>query len=335
MAAAYASFAADGIYRQPRTYVKVTASDGETVVLEKPVTEHVAMKETTAYFMNKLLQGVVTGGTGTSARFNGMAIAGKTGTTSDNYDRYFAGYTPYYAAAVWTGYDQPEKISASGNPAITMWKKVMEEIHMECPNKPFNKPESGYTSVEVCMDSGLLPTDACRADLRGARVMTVEVPQGSEPAEHCAMHTVVSYCTEGKCLSGLTCPTVTTVGVLDIVREEYFTNPDDPENSRIVAEDDANALTRVPGIGKKTAQQIFLELKYKLKPGDGPVSFSAPAGAAPANTVYRDALTGLANLGYDEDMAGPLLKEALAADPDLSVGEALRAVLKAVGKGKM
>ena len=109
--------------------------------------------------------------------------------------------------------------------------------------------------------------------------------------------------------------------------------PDDLR--RIVAEDDANALTRVSGIGKKTAQQIFLELKYKLKPGDGPVSFSVPAGAAPANTVYRDALTGLANLGYDEDMAGPLLKEALAADPDLSVGEALRAVLKAVGKGKM
>ena len=109
--------------------------------------------------------------------------------------------------------------------------------------------------------------------------------------------------------------------------------PDDLR--RIVLEDDANALTRVPGIGKKTAQQIFLELKYKLKPGDGPVSFSAPTGAAPANTVYRDALTGLANLGYDEDMAGPLLKEALAADPDLSVREALRAVLKAVGKGKM
>ena len=109
--------------------------------------------------------------------------------------------------------------------------------------------------------------------------------------------------------------------------------PDDLR--RIVAEDDANALTRVSGIGKKTAQQIFLELKYKLKPGDGPVSLSAPSASAPANTVYRDALTGLANLGYDEDMAGPLLKEALAADPDLSVGEALRAVLKAVGKGKM
>jgi penicillin-binding protein 1A len=275
MAAAYASFAADGIYRQPRTYVKVTASDGETVVLEKPVTEHVAMKETTAYFMNKLLQGVVTGGTGTSARFNGMAIAGKTGTTSDNYDRYFAGYTPYYAAAVWTGYDQPEKISASGNPAITMWKKVMEEIHMECPNKPFNKPESGYTSVEVCMDSGLLPTDACRADLRGARVMTVEVPQGSEPAEHCAMHTVVSYCTEGKCLSGLTCPTVTTVGVLDIVREEYFTNPDDPENSRILAEDDAYVLSSL----QKAIEPV-------LPTEENPVG--SPGGCPVHNGLYLD-----------------------------------------------
>ena len=109
--------------------------------------------------------------------------------------------------------------------------------------------------------------------------------------------------------------------------------PDDLR--RIVAEDDANALTRVPGIGKKTAQQLFLELKYKLKPGDGPVSLSAPGSASPASNVYRDALTGLANLGYDEDMAGPLLKEALAADPDLSVGEALRAALKALGKGKI
>ena len=107
--------------------------------------------------------------------------------------------------------------------------------------------------------------------------------------------------------------------------------PDDLR--RIVAEDDANALTRVSGIGKKTAQQIFLELKYKLKPGDGPVAL--PSGGAPAqNSVFRDALTGLTNLGYDEDAVAPLLKEALAAEPELSVGEALRAALKVLGKGK-
>ena len=277
MASAYASFASGGIYRQPRTYVKVTASDGETVVLEKEVTEHVAMKESTAYFMNKLLQGVITGGTGTSARFNGMAIAGKTGTTSDNYDRYFVGYTPYYSAAVWTGYDQPEKISASGNPAITMWKKVMEEIHMECPDKPFSKPETGLSTVEVCTDSGMLPTDACRADLRGARVMKVEVPQGSEPVETCTMHTVVSYCKDGKCLSGITCPfdSVTTVGVLDLVREEYFTNPDDPENSRIVAEDDAYVLASL----QKAVEPV-------LPTEEDPVG--TPGGCTVHNGMYYD-----------------------------------------------
>ena len=107
--------------------------------------------------------------------------------------------------------------------------------------------------------------------------------------------------------------------------------PDDLR--RIVADDDAAALTRVPGIGKKTAQQIFLELKYKLKPGDGPVSLTSTAVQKPS--VFRDALTGLTNLGYDEDKAGQVLKDVLEKDPDLEVGEALRAALKAMAKGKM
>lgn len=104
--------------------------------------------------------------------------------------------------------------------------------------------------------------------------------------------------------------------------------PDDLR--RIVAEDDAAALTQVSGIGKKTAQQIFLELKYKLK-GDAPVSFSPAAGKA---SVYRDALTGLANLGYDEDTAGQVLRKVLENEPELEVGEALRAALKALARGK-
>ena len=105
--------------------------------------------------------------------------------------------------------------------------------------------------------------------------------------------------------------------------------PDDLR--RIVADDDASALTHVSGIGKKTAQQIFLELKYKLK-GDAPVSLSSPAGKA--NSVYRDALTGLVNLGYDEETAGRVLKEVLEKDADLDVGEALRSALKALARGK-
>ncbi|WP_418765286.1 Holliday junction branch migration protein RuvA [Mailhella sp.] len=106
--------------------------------------------------------------------------------------------------------------------------------------------------------------------------------------------------------------------------------PDDLR--RVVADDDASALTQVSGIGKKTAQQIFLELKYKLK-GDAPVSFAA-ATATGRPSVYRDALTGLANLGYDEDTAGQVLRKVLEQEPDLEVGEALRAALKALARGK-
>ena len=240
MAAAYATFANQGIYNTPRTYLRVTKveNDGtETVVLENEGESHVAMKETTAYLMNQMLKTVVNGGagsTGTAARFNGMTIAGKTGTTSDNYDRYFVGYTPYYVAAVWTGYEQPEKISYSGNPAITMWKKVMQQVHADLPNKDFEKPSSGLESVEVCMDSGLRPTDACRADVRGtSRVITVTVAAGTAPTEECNVHVLRDYCTEGKCLATDHCPaeSVKQVAVLDHVREDYgpeITANDDP-----------------------------------------------------------------------------------------------------------
>lgn len=106
--------------------------------------------------------------------------------------------------------------------------------------------------------------------------------------------------------------------------------PDDLR--RIVAEDDAAALTQVSGIGKKTAQQIFLELKYKLKGEAAVMSGSSVSGGA--SSVYRDALTGLSNLGYDENTAGQVLRKVLEAEPDLEVGEALRAALKALARGK-
>lgn len=264
MAAAYATFPNGGVYHEPRTYVKVTASDGETVVLENEGEEHVAMKETTAYFMNTLLQGVINSGTGGSAKFSGMTIAGKTGTTSENYDRYFVGYTPYYVAAVWTGYDSPEKISYSGNPAITMWKKVMQKIHEDLPNKQFSTPSTGLETVEVCLDSGLRPTDACRADVRGsARVQTVTVAAGTAPTESCTMHTLVDYCTEGKCLAGEYCPaeSVKQVGMLDYVREDY--------GESIKADDDAYLLVNMQKAVEETGCPVHTQAVVEPEPEPG------------------------------------------------------------------
>lgn len=115
----------------------------------------------------------------------------------------------------------------------------------------------------------------------------------------------------------------TAVAILSVFR------PDDLR--RMVAEDDMLSLTRVSGIGKKTGQQIFLELKYKLK-GDATLPTSAPG--TKAGGVFGDAVAGLTNLGYTEEDAVRAVKQALADEPDLDVGSALRAALKALAKGK-
>jgi penicillin-binding protein 1A len=252
MAAAYAAFANNGIYTTPRTYLRVEDAEGN-VILENESESRVAMKETTAYLMNKLLKNAVAAGTGTSARFNGMAIAGKTGTTSQNYDRYFVGYTPYYVAAVWTGYDENEKISYDGNPAITMWKKVMQQVHAELPNKDFTRPASGLQTVTICADSGKLCTDACHADPRGSRAISVEIPAEIEFAETdvCMLHTFRDYCTAGACLATTACTVdcVIQAGLLNIPRVDYG-----PE---IVAEDAAYViadLERTMGLVPRLAE---------------------------------------------------------------------------------
>ena len=191
--------------------------------------------------MTKMLEGVVESGTGTSAKFDGMHIAGKTGTTSDYSDRYFVGYTPYYVAAVWVGYKYNARISYSGNPAITMWKKVMERIHEDLPDQEFYRPDNGLETVAVCADSGLLPTKACRHDLRGSRVIEVEIGAGTAPTQECDKHVYKRYCTSGHVVAGASCPSskCTYVGLLDITREKY--------GSSIYAEDSSYRLTAHDG----------------------------------------------------------------------------------------
>lgn len=219
MAAAYAAFVNDGVYTEPRTYTLVTDQD-DKVILDNEADSWVAMSETTAYFMNKYLRQVVTSGTGTSANFSGMTVAGKTGTTTDNYDRYFVGYTPYYVAAVWTGYEVNIKINASGNPSAKLFKQVMSKVHANLPNKSFDTPTSGLTKVSVCLDCGKLATDLCANDVRGSRVQTVEVAAGTAPTETCTCHVPILWCTESDSPATEYCPEETVVekSVVDYTR---------------------------------------------------------------------------------------------------------------------
>ena len=195
MAEAYATFANNGVYTESRTYTRVEDSSGVVILQKDPVREPV-IKDTTAYYMNNMLSNVVTAGTGTAAKLPNMVAAGKTGTTSENYDRWFVGYTPYYTAAVWTGYAQNEKITQS-NPAVPLWQKVMSRLHEGLENKSFPAPNGLVTVDAFCLDSGLLATEYCTLDPRGSRVSSETVHQDDLPTDVCTVHTadgVVKLC---------------------------------------------------------------------------------------------------------------------------------------------
>ena len=205
MAAAYAIFPNNGVYNEPRTYTKITDQDGN-VILDNTSDSWQAVDEVTAYFMNNYLRQVITSGTGGSAGFSGMTVAGKTGTTTDNYDRYFVGYTPYYVAAVWTGYEKNIKINASGNPSAKLFRQVMSKVHANLPNKSFSTPDGGMTRVTVCMDCGNLASDLCASDIRGSRVRQVLVAAGTAPTTTCTCHVAIQWCNEGEAIASEFCP---------------------------------------------------------------------------------------------------------------------------------
>mgnify|MGYP002600180960 FL=1 len=224
MAQAYATFANEGVYREARTYTKVVDSDGK-VVLDNTQQSHVAMKDMTAWYITYMLENTVESGTGTAAQIENMTVAGKTGTTTSDFDRWFAGYTPYYTGVVWCGYDDPEEVvltDSSTNPAIVLWQKVMEQVHDGLANKEFNKP-TNVVECTVCRDSGLLMTDACREDPRGSRAVTVELSLYDVPTQNCDVHKEVEICGASGHVVNEYCKqvegnTTKTVGLLDVSR---------------------------------------------------------------------------------------------------------------------
>ena len=181
---AYAAIANGGTYVTPKLYTRVTDSDGN-VILDNtnPATRQV-IKETTAFLLTSAMQDVVTSGTGGRVNFGGMAIAGKTGTTTGPTDAWFVGYTPYYTAATWTGYDNNVDLnSAEDGVSKTLWRKVMKRVHEDLPNTQFPVP-SGIVQVAVCSQSGKLPIPG----LCDGSVYTEYFAEGTEPTESCDVH---------------------------------------------------------------------------------------------------------------------------------------------------
>ncbi len=204
---AFASLTNGGVWREGRTYLKVLDSDGN-VVLDNTQETHRAVSEKAANYMNYMLDYAVSYGTASPARIPGMSVAGKTGTTSDDNDRWFAGYTPYYTAVVWCGFDQPETIYLTNNytnPSARLWHAVMEPLHEGLEDKPLYDYNHMQT-VAICTESGLLATEACYADPREySCVMTTSLYPEDVPKGYCNLHVMTPYCESGHAPAGPFC----------------------------------------------------------------------------------------------------------------------------------
>lgn len=233
MTQAYAALANGGTFLKARTFSEVRDSRGD-VIIDNSTEGRTVYKESTAYITTALLQKVITGSYGTARRditfyksFDGIEVAGKTGSTNDNKDNYFCGYTPDYTICSWYGYDNNKTIVASGNPATQAWNAVMQKIyeHHEQNGTPYTKkfavPADVVTGVKYCSVSGKAPCAACELDLG---VMNGEMKviysdgvytRDTVPTAECDCHITVKYdsVTKAVCLDGCACPEANLIDV--------------------------------------------------------------------------------------------------------------------------
>ena len=180
LCAAYAAIANNGNYIEPIYYTKILDHNGN-VLIEKNSAGRSVIKESTAWLLTSAMEDVVNQGTGTACQLDDMTVAGKTGTTDAYNDLWFVGYTPYYTCAVWSGFDNNEKLPEDARDFHkNLWKKVMTRIHEGLPDKEFDMPAS-VEKISICEETGLLPRAGCP-------VITEYFDIGDVPTDYCAQH---------------------------------------------------------------------------------------------------------------------------------------------------
>lgn len=209
MTNAFATFANQGVHTEPVTFTKVYDRRGNLILDKKPERNRV-VSEQVAFIMTDMLREAVTSGTGSRARLDQgnsqIPVAGKTGTTSDQKDAWFVGYTPYYTAGVWIGHDLPEKLQQGSRMAAELWQTIMVRVHEDHAPKSFEQPD-GLVRVSICSKSGKLPTELCALDPRGSTVRSELFVQGTQPTEYCELHVQADiHVPSGKLANELTPP---------------------------------------------------------------------------------------------------------------------------------
>ncbi len=215
MVTAYTTFAGDGMYAEYRSYSRVVGYDGKTV-LDNPVERETVFSEQTSFLMTDVLQQSVYSIAG-AARIKNIATAGKSGTTSSYKDRWFIGYTPYYLAGIWWGYDTPSELNNTHH--FNMWNQVMTQLHQMkgITEGTFDKP-SGLVYTAVCTKSGKLPGPYCATDQSGNAVESFYYKEGTQPTEVCNVHHQLYVCNASGKIAHEGCTEVTLKTFVDIDR---------------------------------------------------------------------------------------------------------------------
>ncbi len=260
--AAYATIANEGKYYKPTLFTKILDHDGNVMIDHTVPESRQVLKASTAFLLTDAMTDVVTKGTGTSVNFSDeIAIAGKTGTTSDYKDVWFAGYTPYYTATTWTGYDNNVKMTdtAEKNLSKTMWRAVMEKLHEGKAAKGFDIP-ADIVTASVCSKSGKLPIGG----VCSGTTVTEYFAKGTVPTETCDIHFSGMVCAATGLAASSTCP-YQTQGVVELtpgddgtVKTKYCPHTAeylaDPANAQAIAEAQA-ALAQQQQAAAIAAQQ--------------------------------------------------------------------------------
>ncbi len=163
MAGAYATIANDGVYIKPTFYTTIVNNKGRSVI-EAKQEKRTVFSEQVAFILKQLLKQPVEGnyGTATYCSISGIDVAAKTGTTDENYDKWLCGFTPYYTAVTWYGFDNNESIYYyNQNPAGIIWANVMRSVHNGLTGARFTEP-SWITREEICADTGMLARTGCK-----------------------------------------------------------------------------------------------------------------------------------------------------------------------------
>jgi penicillin-binding protein, 1A family len=208
LTAAYAAIANGGVYTEPIFYTKVLDHNGKVLLEKEPKKEQV-MKESTAWLLTSAMEDVVKKGTGTNLKLKeiDMPIAGKTGSTSDYNDLWFSGYSPYYTATVWAGFDNNRTMTDRTFNRV-IWRTIMERIHIEkgLEKKEFTMPSS-IVKAKICTKSGKLAVEGLCDQYIGGNTVKVEYfAKGTEPTEKCDVHVKATICTESSALATEYCP---------------------------------------------------------------------------------------------------------------------------------